>query len=341
MKSLRKKQNDTQADIRTVQTRGYIGRIIYLCLLAVFIFSLMYVLFGNRFFLSADGIVLMDRYSVSVSYPGKITEVYVKEGDKVEAGAPLIRIESFDIVRELSDIAYRDSELAIRAGQLEGKLNSIEAVYGLAEQTAHETASTAKDYTAVSDRGIVSSLAKDDALRNSLAAAERLAQLKSDKVALAKELDLVNQSRKVTQEGMDKLAGIYDDGYLRASMGGVVGAKVPVPGQVVKAGDELAEINGGKWHVLAYLPDEYLFDLSEGMPVNISGGGQSVKGHIDAILTVATSLPVEFQNTFRPRDRPRLLRIAIDGKNPFAISQKVSISGCAFGFCWASAAPAE
>jgi hypothetical protein len=69
--------------------------------------------------------------------------------------------------------------------------------------------------------------------------------------------------------------------------------------------------------------------------VNISSGSESAKGRIAAVLTVADALPDEFQNQFRPRDRSRLVRIALEGESPFAVSQKVWVTGCAFGICWA------
>jgi multidrug resistance efflux pump len=335
VKRLRKQ---SRIDILNTQQRsssGRLGRMTYLALVVLFLGSLAYYLVGSMVVLSIDGTVLKDRYSVGASYPGKVVEVYVKEGGRVEAGTPLLRLESFEMVQELANFALRDSDLSIREGQLNGKLTVFKAVSSLAERTARETQVTASQFETVSGRGIVSSLSKDDALRSSLQAAERVAQLQSEKSATEYELKLLQQSRAIFSEAIGKLNSIYDNGFLRASKPGTVGAKVPIPGQIVKFGDELMQINGGKSYILAYLPDEYLFNISEGMTVNVKGGAQSAKGRIDAILTVADALPAEFQNMFRPRDRSRLVRITLDEKNSFAVSQKVTISGCTFGYCWA------
>lgn len=336
MKRLRKQTRIDVLDAQKRSSSGKLGRMIYLGLVFVFLGSLAFYLIGNMFVLSIDGTVLKERYLVSANYPGKVTEVFVKEGDEVQAGTQLARIESFEMIQELANIAFRDSDLAIREGQLQGKLGSITAVFPLAERTARETKGTSSQFDTVSGKGIVSSLAKDDALRNSLQAAERVAQLQSEKAATENELKLLQQSRAIYRQAMDKLNGIYDQGFLRASMAGTVGAKVPLPGQVVKFSDELMQINGGESYILAYLPDEYLFNVRKGMTVNVSGGAQSAKGKIETILTVADALPAEFQNMFRPRDRSRLIRIALENENPFAVSQKVTISGCAFGYCWAN-----
>ena len=126
---------------------------------------------------------------------------------------------------------------------------------------------------------------------------------------------------------------------MRAPVPGVIGPKVPVAGQVAKFGDELLQINGEKAYVLAYLPDVYLFGVSPGDLVEVSGGSgtTSVVGTVEAILGVADALPPEFQNMFRPRDRSRLIRIAVPKGHGFAISQKVRVSGCMLGWCWRGA----
>jgi multidrug resistance efflux pump len=322
-------------DAQQRSSSGKLGRLTYLALVVLFLGSLAYYLIGGMVVLSIDGTVLKDRYSVGASYPGKVVDVYVKEGDRVEVGTPLLRLESFEMVQELANFALRDSDLSIREGQLSGKLTAFEAVSPLAVRTARETMMTASQFDTVMSKGIVSSLSKDDALRNSLLAAERVAQMQSEKLSTENELKLLRQSRTIFREAIDKLNGIYDDGYLRAGVPGIVGAKVPIPGQIMKFGDELMQINGGRSYILAYLPDDYLFGISEGMPVNVKGGALAARGRIDAILTVADALPAEFQNMFRPRDRSRLARITLDDKNLFAVSQKVTISGCAFGYCWA------
>lgn len=311
------------------------GRLIYLSLVTAFAGSILYYLAGNTVVLSADGIVLKDRYAVDASYPAKVIEVFVKEGDKVEAGTPLLRLESFEMVKELADMAYRDGELAIREGQLRGRLGAIKTVMPLAERTARESTSTVARFDTVSAKGLISALSKGDALRGSLAASERVADLSSQQEATEIELGLVTRARQVSGGAMKQLGSIYDDGNVRATAAGEVGVKVPMPGQVVSFGDELMQINGGKAYILAYLPDQYLFGVEAGMAVNVSGSGKSVRGRVESVLGVADALPAEFQNMFRPRDRSRLVRVVLDDPQPFAVSQKVRVSGCALGLCWA------
>lgn len=312
-----------------------LGRAIYLVLLGAFLCSLGYYLVGDMFVLSLDGIVLADRQAVDTSYPGKITQVFVKEGDRVEPGTPLMQIESFDMVKEIADLALRDGELSVRQGQLQSKLTSIATVMPLAERTERETKYTLARFDAVSGQGLVSARSKDDALTGNLQAAERVADLLSERESTTSELALLEQSRSRSADALAKLDAIYDDGNVRAAVAGTIDAKVPLPGQVVRFGDHLMQINGGKIYILAYLPDNYLFSLHEGMAVNVRSGAEVAPGRVEKILDVAAALPDEFQNLFRPRDRSRLVRVELSDGSPFAVTQKVSITGCAFGLCWA------
>lgn len=311
------------------------SRLVYLGLVSGFTASLAYFLAGDTVVLSMDGMVLRDRVSVGASYPAKVVEVFVKEGDRVEKGAPLLRLESFDMVRELADLGYRDSELAIREGQLRGKLATAKTILPLAARTASEINTTLARFDTVAGRSVVTAVTKNDTLRGSLAATERLAELEALQDSTATELALVSKARVASSDAVERLERIYDEGHLRAGGAGIIGARIPMAGQVVSFGDELMQINGGKSYLLAYLPDRYMFSVHEGMAVNVSGGGRSARGRIDAILPVADALPAEFQNMFRPRDRSRLARISLDDSQPFAVSQKVTVGGCAFGYCWA------
>lgn len=311
------------------------GRIVYLTMIGGFCASLLYYLFGNIFVLSADGIVLTSMRAVDASYTGKIVEVYVQEGDRVEEGTPLLKLESFEMVKQIAELALRDGDLAVRESQLQGQLDVVDAIAPLAERNARETTKTVASFDKVSDRGLVSVLSRDNALQSSFAAAQKVAELTAQKASAQDELEQVAKSRQTSREAMEKLKTIFDDGNIRSSGPGVIGVKVPVPGQVVQPGNQLLQINGDKIYVLAYLPDEYMFPIRKGMTVNLRGGGETAKGRIDSVLAVADALPDEFQNLFRPRDRSRLFRVVLTSPNPFAVTQKVTVRGCAFGFCWA------
>jgi multidrug resistance efflux pump len=335
MKQLRKRPRIDS--LGTQQRAGSVrwGRLVYLVLVTAFAGSLVYYLAGSMVVLSLDGTVLRDRSAVDAAYPAKVIEVFVREGQTVEAGVPLVRLESFDMVKQLADFAYRDGELALRVKQIEGRMASIDSLLPLAERIARESRLMVERFDTVDGKGLVSAVTKNTALRGSFDTADKLSELTIQKQTTKAELAVVSEAYRSSQSAVVQLTRIYDEGYVRAPAAGIVGAKVPLLGQVVDSGDQLMQINGGRAHLLAYLPDQYLFSIREGMTVNVSGGGHTVRGRLESILAVADALPAEFQNMFRPRDRSRLVRIALPEDQPFAASQKVQVTGCAFGFCWA------
>lgn len=312
------------------------GRRIYLGLLAVLGLAIADYAVGDAVLLRADGIVIVDRTIVAATYPAKVRAVRVREGEQVEAGQVLIELDSADMLKDIAELAARNSELAIREAQLRVRRSTIESVLPLARRHAQETNKQARRLDAMTDGGLVPANRIDQALASRLVTAEKLAELSGQSDSMAGELALVAQAHERAVNALAQLEAFYAKGEVRAASAGVVGARVPSPGQVVRFGDELLQINGERAYVLAYLPDIYLFGLKAGDRVTVTAGAGGAIGAIDAILSVADALPAEFQNNFRPRDRSRLVRVSIPADHGFAISQKVRIGGCAAGWCWSN-----
>ena len=259
----------------------------------------------------------------------------VREGQHVEAGQVLIELELADMLKDIADLATRNSELAIREAQLRVRKSTIEFVLPIARRHAQETSSQVRRLDTMADGGLVPANRIEQVLASRMVTAEKLAELSGQSDAMSGELELVTHARSRADTALIQLEAFYADGQVRVATSGVVGAKVPSPGQVVRFGDELLQVNGKRAYVLAYLPEMYLFGLKAGDRVTVSAGAGGLVGVINAILSVADALPAEFQNMFRPRDRSRLVRIGIPPGHDFAISQKVRVGGCALGWCWA------
>ncbi len=334
MKYIRKRPRIDNLDRQQRSASGRLGRSVYLAFLAGLVLLLGNYLVGGMFILSADGIVLNQRFVVSASYPATITKVLVSEGDTVTEGTPLVELESFEMVKEIADLSVRTSELAVREGELRGKASTITELLPLAQRSARESNDAVARLDRVSARGLVLGTRRDEALTANFQAAERYTELTAQAGVTENELRVVEESRQVASNAVSKMNAIYNQGKIRAVVAGVVGSKIPVPGQVVRLGDELLQINGGKAYLFAYLPDQYLFSITKGMKVEVRGGNESSIGTIEKVLPIADALPAEFQNMLRPRDRSRLIRIALPEKHPFAVTQKVVIRGCIAGWCW-------
>lgn len=305
-------------------------------LLSAFLLAIVNYFAGDTIFLRADGILLTNRQVVAATYSAKVASVLIKEGDRVNEGDLLLKLESAEMLKDIAELAVRNADLSGRESELRVKAATVLSLLPLAERNARENSDTVARIDTMANRGLISSQSMSQALSSGYDAAAKLAELRGQSEVITKELSLVAASHDRANEALTQLETFYDHGAVRAASAGVVGSRVPLIGQVAKLGDELLQIFGDKPYVLAYLPDSYLFGISTGDRVEVSAGTGSrwTVGTVDAILGVADALPPEFQNTFRPRDRTRLVRIGLPQNHTFAISQKVRITGCVFGWCW-------
>ncbi|ODA68248.1 multidrug resistance protein MdtN [Methyloligella halotolerans] len=303
------------------------GRRIYLALLAMLGLVILNYLFGDMVFLRAEGILLTDRDVVAATYPGQVVKVEVTEGQEVKKGAVLVRMESAQMVRDIAELTLKAADLIEKNAQLQIKFGVVKTLLPLAERHLQESAATLDDFDALEDKGLVSNLRMNDAVENKFDASQKLAELQSQRKLYETQLPNVVESSKRAIGALNSLKTIYANGVIVASRDGTVGPKVPTQGQAVNFGDDLLTLYGSETYVLAYLSSDYLFEVEPGERVRVSSGSRTVEGRIEAVLGVADALPPEFQNLFKPRDRGRLVRIAVDG-GEFAVAQKVSVRGC-------------
>jgi len=335
MQRLRKRPRlDTLASQQRAGNAAW-GRRIYLSLLAILAMAILDYAVGDAVFFGADGIVLAERQVVAATYAGKVVDVRVREGQDVDKDMVLVRLESADMLKEIADLSSRNADLASKISQLRLKLATIDAVLPLADRHAKESEKALRQLDLIADKGLVSVTRLDQALGSNFGTAERLAELEGQSKMLGGEIAQIEASYRQAEHALTQFEAFYDDGLVKAARAGEVGPRVPVIGQVVKFGDELMQLYGAEAHVLAYLPDSYLFNVLPGQQVLIRAGTAATTGRIEAVLGVADALPPEFQNMFRPRDRSRLVRVGLDDPKAIAISQKVRITSCGV-VCWAT-----
>ena len=81
--------------------------------------AVAYVLSGDSVLLSADGIVTRQRVAVAAPWQdARIRDVYVRPGDKVEAGQKIATVESATMLRSLAELAAEKARIS------SGSLNS-------------------------------------------------------------------------------------------------------------------------------------------------------------------------------------------------------------------------
>jgi len=293
-----------------------VGRWIYMGLLGFFAIAVLNYLFGDLFIMRADGLVLKDQSVIATTFVARIEQVDVREGQQVERGQVLLRIQSTEMLERLADLSARRARLAadnveftIRAKKREDEASRV---VGKFDQMALAGLTTASSY--------------DSALTANYNAQQDRVKLATQKKTLDKELATLHAARDGAEDALENLRLHYAEGVVRAPVTGSIGASVPSIGNVYRTGDPILTIHSGEPYVLAYLPHRYLFSIRANQNVTVSDGRNSVGGVITEILPITDALAKEFQSTFKPRDRSQLAKIRLLEASPFPLQEKVAIS---------------
>jgi multidrug resistance efflux pump len=294
-----------------------------------------YLVSGDAVMLSADAIVMRQRVAVAAPWQdARVREVYVRPGDRVEAGQKIATVESATISRSLAELAAEKARIGGRVAQLEGRRTVVTTLLPLAQSSAAEAQAFLNKVQSAGANGLAVSKTLAELAALSVQASERSLSLKAEQVSLEIEMKANAAALQQVSAAYDDLQQIYGNGILNAPVSGYVGATVAMVGEVLSGGnDRIASIYTGPSFVLAYIPESYLFDVEEGQKVSVKTRGQTIVGDVEKVLPVTEALPPEFQLPNRARGRGQLVRIALLDKAEFPIDQKAHVSGCLFENC--------
>jgi len=284
--------------------------------------------------LRADGHVTRERVAVASAFEGRLAEVFVRPGDHVEKGQKIAVVKSVAVSRTLADLEAEKARLTSKIAQLEARRKVIHDILPLAKSSAEQAATYLENLRHAQANGLVVHKSMQEMTSASLSTAEHEAGLRAEQASLAAELDADRAALERATSAYNELSATYDDGALYASVSGDIGATVAPVGQALSSGNgAVADIFTGKDFVLAYLPDSYLFDVSEGQIVAVNAQNEVLTARIDRVLPLAQNLPGDLQRPNRVLERGRLVRIALPASNDLAIDQRVRVTSCLLSDC--------
>jgi multidrug resistance efflux pump len=294
-----------------------------------------YLLAGGSVLLDADGLVT--RCKVAVASPwtdARVRQVVVRPGDWVEAGQKIAVVESAAMSRSLADLAVETARVRSRLAQLEGRRAVVQALMPIGQANANQTSGFLGVLKSAQERGLVVNRSMQQMTDAKLQAMDRLLTLQAEATSLEIEIGANKSALAQVSGAYEDVQQTYGSGTLTAPASGYIGSKVAMVGQVLDAGRaDVANIFTGPSYVLAYIPENYLFEVREGQEVSLNGRGQTIGGHIEKVLPVTDALPPEFQLPNRVRGRGQLVRVSISGRENFAVDQKIHLSACYLNSC--------
>ncbi len=288
-----------------------------------------YALSGDKFVLTADGLVTQEKVVVASPYEARVRQVLVKPGDRVEAGDKIAVVESATLSRTLAELSAEKARIQARVAQLQARQEVVKRLLPLAEQNTIVASNHLDDVMRAKARGLAVEKSLQEMSTLHVTSSERTLSLTAEQVSLDMELKGAREALKEIEGSYANMQSIYAQGVLRAPVAGTIGAVVGSAGEVLAPGtSKVAQIHTGDAYVLAYLPDSYLFDVEEGQPVAVKARGQTITAHIQKVLPVTEALPSEFQNPNRARTRGQMVRIQLEDKANFAVDQKIEVTSC-------------
>jgi multidrug resistance efflux pump len=281
---------------------------------------------GHWFFLDAEGLVTKERTVVAPDYAARVVAVHVKPGDAVTAGQLLATLHSREITDTIAELVARRSGIESREAQVAGRIDTIRQLLPRAAERRRRAMETQQQLAALNRRGLTTGPRIQETERATYEAEREESSLASELGALVSELKNLNGTLAQMDQIIGQAQRSYSDGRVTAQHEGVIGARAPSLGQVVKSGEPLFDLYRGEMFVLAYMPIGRLYSIGADDPVRVSDGQTSFPGRVDRIKAVTDALPPEFQANFRSQDRQQLFSIAFDEPPPFAILAKVRLS---------------
>lgn len=217
---------------------------------------------------------------VSGKLPGRVVELYVKEGDMVHAGDTLVHIHSSLAEAKLMQAEAMKQAAAAQNQKIDGgtRIQIIQTAQQMVAQAAAAKEITYKTYQRMENlfkENVISAQKRDEAKAayDAAVAAENAArsQLSLAKAGAQKEdKESAAAMVNVAQGGIAEVESLLEDQYLTAPCDGQIDQVYPEVGELVALGAPIMNVLkiSDKW-VTFNVREEYLNDMKLGQKIRI------------------------------------------------------------------------
>lgn len=217
---------------------------------------------------------------VSGKLPGRVVELYVTEGDTVQAGDTLVHIHSSIVDAQLAQAeAMRDVAMAgeqkVDAGTRVQIINSARDLVSQAEAAVSITKKTYERMENLYKEGVVTEQKRDEAkAAYDAAVAGRDAANSQYQLALAgaQREDKAAAAAMVKASGatISQVESLLEDSYLVAPCDGTIDQIFPEVGELVSLGAPIMNVLKDERHIVFNVREEMLPDFTMGQELTVS-----------------------------------------------------------------------
>lgn len=224
---------------------------------------------------------------VSGKLPGRVVEIFVQEGDTVQAGDTLVHIHSSIVDAQLTqaqameDVA-RAQNRKVDAGTRVQIINSARDLVSQAEAAVSITSKTYNRMENLYKEGVVSEQKRDeakaayDAAKAQRAAAESQYQLALSG-AQAEDKESAAAMVRASGAGVTQVESLLEDSYLVAPCSCTIDQIFPEAGELVALGAPIMNVLKDERHVVFNVKETLLPDFQMGQELTVTVPGLSDK----------------------------------------------------------------
>jgi len=262
-----------------------------------------------------NAFVQADTTLVSPQINGYVTEVLVRDNQRVEPGQILVRLDDADARAQLAQAEANLSALIAavdnvdaRAAQEQAMIASRAAGVSQAQAQANLAQARVDRYGKLAEQGWISQQGIQTEQAGAQTASASVAQAQAALVAEQRTAGVLGSTRQQSVAAVEQARAQVDVArtnldrtVIRAATAGVVGARGVRPGQYVRTGGQLLSIVPlGDTYIVANFKETQLDRLRLGQTVHISADafpGEDLTGRIDSFAPATGSefalIPVE------------------------------------------------
>jgi HlyD family secretion protein len=213
--------------------------------------------------------------------PGRVTEVLVREGDRVKAGALLVRLDlgetSIAVERETAGVRSAQARAEdLEAGSRESEISAAQAEVADRRAAVSLAEKEVERQRFLLDRKVGTQRDYDRA-RTELERARAVLKVSQERVEIAQEGTRRNQTRAAEAETeraqavLRQSVAVAREGEIRAPADGVIVHRLAEPGQLVGAGMPAVTMAfADRLYVRTFIPETKLGRVRMGTPARVT-----------------------------------------------------------------------
>jgi len=225
----------------------------------------------EKYIKTDDALVASDVVSVSPKIMGRISKLYVEEGDSVKQGQLIAELDSTDILAQKQQVISGKAQTLANKAQAEAKLTYDEKNIKVL-QISVDRAKEDFDRTKSQFAGGVSTKEQYDHMKKTLETAQ--AQLEAAQAQLTVSKSIINTAQTAVEGSKTQINVIntqLNNTRLYAPVDGVVAKRWLLPGDISQPGQSIYTINNNsKFWVVVYLEETKVEKLKIGQKAKFS-----------------------------------------------------------------------